>query len=289
MKSLRQTLREATKRKVAVGHFNIADLAGLKAIVGSAKDLGVPVIIGTSEGEAGFLGRKEIAAYIRALREELRMPIYLNSDHTHSFEEIKKAVAAGYDAILFDGGHLPIEENIKQTKKVVSYVKAKNKNIIVEGELGNIGSGSMIRKEIPKDAAIQLKDLTTPEDAVRFMKATGVDMLAPAVGNLHGMLANAPNPALNIGRIRAIKDAIRMPMVLHGGSGVADRDFVAAIEAGITIVHISTELRVAWRKGMDEAFRADPDEIAPYKLFPQAIAGVREVATRRLQLFNKLL
>ncbi len=289
MKSLRQTLREATKRRVAVGHFNIADIAGLKAIVGSAKNLGVPVIIGTSEGEAAFLGRKEIAAYIRALREELKMPIYLNSDHTHSLEEIKKAVAAGYDAVLFDGGHLPIEENIKQTKKVVAYVKAKNKNIIVEGELGNIGSGSEIRKEIPKDAAIQLKDLTKPEDAARFVKATGVDMLAPAVGNLHGMLANAANPALNIERIRAIKEAVKIPMVLHGGSGVADKDFIAAIEAGITIVHISTELRVAWRKGMDQALQQDPDQIAPYKLFPPAIAGVQDVVTRRLQLFNKLI
>ena len=289
MKSLRQTVREAAKRKIAVGHFNIADIAGLQAIVGAAKALQVPVILGTSEGEAGFLGRKEIAAYIRALREELRMPIYLNSDHTHSFEEIKKAVAAGYDAILFDGGHLSIEENIRQTKKVVAYVKAKNKNIIVEGELGNIGSGSVIRKEIPKDAAIELKDLTKPEDAARFVKATGVDMFAPAVGNLHGMFANMPNPALKIGRIREIKEAVRIPMVLHGGSGIADPDFIAAIDAGITIVHISTELRVAWRKGMDEALRADPDEIAPYKLFPKAIDGVREVVTRRLQLFNKLL
>ncbi len=295
MKSLRQFLKDSGKNKVAIGHFNISDLAGLKAITEAVKELRVPVIIGTSEGEAGFLGRQEIAAYIKALREEQKLQIFLNSDHTHSLEEVKKAVAAGYDAILFDGGTLPLEENIRQTKKVVQYVKSKNKNIIVEGELGNIGSGSTIRKELPKGAAINLSDLTKPEEAARFVKETGVDMLAPAVGNIHGMFANAPEPALNIRRIKEIKDALwqvqgkPVPLVLHGGSGNTDADFLAAIDAGVNIIHISTELRLAWRKGMDSALAQNPDEIAPYKLFPPAIDDMTRIAKQRLQLFNKLL
>lgn len=289
MKSLAFILKEASKKGVAVGHFNIAETSQLKAIFEAAKDLGVPVIIGTSEGEAGFLGRKQAMALVQSLREEYKFPIFLNSDHTKSFEEVKKAVAAGYDAILFDGGTLPFEENIKQTKKVVKYVKSKNKNILVEGELGNIGSGSMIRKELPKGAAIRTEDLTKPEEAARFVKETGVDMLAPAVGNIHGMFDNAPEPALNIDRIKAIKKAVKIPLVLHGGSGNTDSDFSAAINAGINIIHISTELRVAWRKGLERGLKEKPEEIAPYKILEAPVAEVKNVVKQRLQLFNKLI
>jgi len=289
VKNLRSFLKLAENKKTAIGHFNIAETSVLKAIFESAKDLGVPVIIGTSEGEAGFLGRKQAAALIKSLREEYKFPIFLNSDHTHNFEEVKRAVAAGYDAILFDGGTLPIEENIKQTKKVVQYVKSKNPGILVEGELGNIGSGSVIRKELPKGAAIKPEDLTKPADAVRFVKATGVDMLAPAVGNIHGMFAHAPEPALDIERIKAIKKAVKIPLVLHGGSGNTDSDFLKAIDAGVSIIHISTELRAAWRKGLEAGLRARPEEIASYKIFPEAIEGVKKVVVRRLKLFNKLI
>ncbi len=283
---------------MAVGHFNISDLAGLKAIVEAVKELQVPVIIGTSEGEAKFLDRKAIVAYVKALRAELKLPIFLNSDHTKSFEEVKKAVAAGYDAILFDGGTLPLAENIKLTKKVVKYVKSKNPKILVEGELGNIGSGSTIRKELPKGAAIKPEDLTRPDEAARFVKETGVDMLAPAVGNLHGMLARRSPQGeggfagydypLNIERIKAIKKAVKISLVLHGGSGNTDSDFLAAIGAGVNIIHISTELRSAWRKGLELGLKEKPEEIAPYKLLDNSVLLVKEVATKRLRLFNKL-
>ena len=289
MKNLKQFLKEAEKKKVAVGHFNIAEISQLKSIFEAAKELGAPVIIGTSEGEAGFLGRKQAVALIKSLREEYKFPIFLNSDHTHSFEEVKKAVAAGYDAILFDGGTLPFAENIRQTKKVVNYVKSKNKNILVEGELGNIGSGSVIRKELPKGAAIRPEDLTKPEEAARFVKETGIDMLAPAVGNIHGMFANAPEPALDIQRIKALKKAVKISLVLHGGSGNTDSDFLAAIDAGISVIHISTELRVAWRKGLEQGLKEKPEEIAPYKILEAPVAEVKEVVKRRLQLFNNLL
>ena len=299
MKSARQILKEAVKKKVAIGHFNISDLAGLKAVVGAVSDLKVPVFIGTSEGEAKFLERRAIAAYVRTLREDLKLPIFLNSDHTHSFEEVKKAVAAGYDAILFDGGNLPLAENIKQTKKVVSYVRSKNKNILIEGELGNIGSGSIIRKDFPKGAAIKSEDLTSSDDALMFVKSTGVDILAPAVGNFHGMLARRSPQGeggfvgydypLNIERIRQIKKAVKIPLVLHGGSGNSDSDFSAAIGAGINIIHISTELRVAWRRGLEKGLKENPEEISPYKLLVPAIDGMKEIICRRLQLFNKLV
>lgn len=301
MQNLRTVIKNVEKKKVAVGHFNIAEISQLKAIFAASqeaslalkgreavKDLSIPVIVGTSEGEAGFLGRKQAAALVKSLREEYKFPIFLNSDHTKSLEEVKKAVAAGYDAILFDGGTLSLEENIRETRRVVKYVKSKNPKILVEGELGNIGSGSIIRKELPKGAAIKPEDLTKPEEAARFVRETGVDMLAPAVGNIHGMFVNAPEPALNIERIRAIKKAVKIPLVLHGGSGNTDADFLAAINAGVNIIHISTELRVVWRRGLEQSLKSKSEELAPYKLLADSVAEVRKVVYNRLKLFNRI-
>ncbi|MEK7149692.1 MAG: class II fructose-bisphosphate aldolase, partial [Patescibacteria group bacterium] len=173
MKSLREYIIEAENKKIAIGHFNISDLAGLKAIFEVAKELSVPVIIGLSEGEAGFVGYKQAAALVKSLREQYNYPIFLNSDHTKSLEKIKEAVEAGFDAVLFDAGKLPIEENIKKTKEAVELAKGINSDVLVEAELGYLGASSVILKEIPKDAAIRKEDLTKPEDAVRFVKETG--------------------------------------------------------------------------------------------------------------------
>ncbi|MDO8467253.1 MAG: class II fructose-bisphosphate aldolase [bacterium] len=288
MRTLREVLRDAERRGVAVGHFNISEIGALKAIAEVAKELKLPVIVGTSEGEREFLDIHDAVALVRDLREKHGQEIYLNADHTKSLEKIKEAVNAGYDAVLFDGGALPLEKNIEITKAVVKYVREFNKGILVEGELGNIGSGSTIRKELPKGAAIKPEDLTHPEDAVRFVKETGVDLLAPAVGNIHGMFANAPEPALNIDRIREIKDATGIPLVLHGGSGNTDADFLAAIAVGVRIIHISTELRLAWRKGMEATLKDKPDEVAPYKLMEGSIEEMKKVLTQRLKLFNHI-
>ena len=286
---LLDVIKETEKKKAAVGHFNISDLAALKAIFASAKSLSLPVIIGVSEGEADFIGRKQAAALVSGLREEYGWPIFLNSDHTHSFAKIKEAVAAGFDAVLFDGSKLPLEENVKATREVVEYVKGVNEKIVVEGEIGYIGGSSQILKEIPAGAAIRGEDLTTPEEAERFVKETGVDLLSPAVGNIHGMFKNAPNPRLNIGNIEKIKKAGGVPLVLHGGSGIRDDDFRAAIAAGISVIHINTEIRLAWRQALEKSLKENPEEISPYKILPAAVEGVRAVVEERLKLFNGLV
>jgi fructose-bisphosphate aldolase class II len=203
-------------------------------------------------------------------------------------EKIKEAVEAGFDSVHFDGGKLPFEENIKKTKEVVEYVKSVNPEILVEAELGYLGSSSVILREIPKDATIKKEDLTKPEKAARFVKETKVDLLAPAVGNIHGMFKNAPNPSLDIGRIKEIREVSGAPLVLHGGSGIVDDDFLQAINAGISIIHINTELRLAWREGMDKALKENPEEIVPYKLLPIVVEEIRKAAYNRLKLFNKL-
>ena len=191
MISLRNLIADARGRNVAIGHFNISDLAMLHAIFNAAFEIKVPVIIGVSEGEREFIGVKQAADLVHSFRDEYNYPIFINADHTHSFEKIKEAVDAGFDEVLFDGGQRPIEENIAITKQVVDYVRSHNESyatdIMVEGELGYIGSGSVILDRIPEGVSIKKEDLTKPEDAQKFVKETGVDLLAPAVGNIHGM------------------------------------------------------------------------------------------------------
>ncbi|TAN57183.1 class II fructose-bisphosphate aldolase [Patescibacteria group bacterium] len=294
MKSLKSYIKDAEKRKVAIGHFNISDLAGLKAIFEAAKELSeqagrqIPVIIGLSDGERGFVGIKQAAAMVKNYQKEYAYPIFLNSDHTHDPEDIKKCVEAGFDAVLFDAGKLSLEENIQKTKDVVAWVRQAKPKVLVEGELGFIGASSVLLDKLPEGAAIREEDLTTPEQAERFVRETGVDLIAPAVGNIHGMFKNAPNPNLSINRIKDLRKAGKRPIVLHGGSGTSDADFVAAIEAGVSIIHINTEIRRAWRQGIENVLKNNPDQIVPYKLLQGAIDEMKKVITQRLKLFNRV-
>lgn len=289
---LRDIIKQAQFQKVAVGHFNVSDIAALNGIFSSALFLKVPVIIGVSEGEREFIGVRQAAALVRSLRTEYNYPIFINADHTHSLEKIKETVEAGFDAVLFDAGQKSLDENIALTKEVVEYVKKYNEtygtDVLVEGELGYIGSGSVILDRIPEGVSIKKEDLTKPDDATRFVKETGVDLLAPAVGNIHGMFADVPDPNLDIDKIVEIKDAAQIPLVLHGASGNTDEDIKNAIASGISVVHISTELRVAWKRGLDLALLSHPKEIAPYKLFSEIVHEVSKVVTEKLKLFNNL-
>ena len=189
----------------------------------------------------------------------------------------------------FDGSALPFEENISKTKQAVTEMKAIQPSIVVEGELGFIGSSSSIHDKIPED----LSPMTTAEQASDFVQRTGVDVLAPAVGTMHGMLESMvegkTKKHVDAARIAAIKRATQKPLTLHGGSGTDDQGFLDAIEAGITIIHINTELRVAWRRGLESALAAKPDEVVPYKLLPDVVESIRQVVYSRLQLFNTSL
>ena len=285
--TLRELIKDAEQKKVALGHFNISDIVALRAIVQAALKLKLPVLIGVSEGERKFLGTKTVASLVRSLREELNIPLFVNADHVHSLESLREAVAAGYDSVIFDAAQLSFEENVKKTKEAVEYVKSKNPGIVVEGELGYIGSASQLLDAVPEGALTQASELTKPEEAARFVKETGVDLFAPAVGNLHGMLKNIPNPRLDVKRIKEIKNAVPIPLVLHGGSGIQDEDFVKAIDAGISIIHINTELRKAWRQGVEEALQENPEEVAPYRLLAPAFDKIEQLVESRLRLFNR--
>jgi fructose-bisphosphate aldolase class II len=287
MNTLREILAQAQSEGTAVGHFNVADLVMLKAVFASARELQVPVMVGASEGERDFIGTGQLAAFVRSLREESNFPIFLNADHTHSLAKAVDAVKAGFDAIVFDLSALPFEQNVRQTREAVEVLKGINPSLLVEGEIGDIGTGSEIHAQAPDLS----RGLTTPADARKFVESTGIDILAPAVGNMHGMLESMVHgdtrKRLDIERIHHIKAATRLLLTLHGGSGTNDDDLRNAIAAGINIVHINTELRVAWRRGLEESLAKLPNEVVPYRILPAAIDSVKRVASSRLKLFSE--
>jgi fructose-bisphosphate aldolase class II len=287
MQTLREYVADAKARKVAIGHFNFSNLEGLHAIARAAKALNVPVIVGLSEGEQDAVGTYEAVALVQTIRKEWNIPIFLNADHHYSFETAKVAIDAGFDSVIYDGAKHSFEENVAVSKKVVEYAREVSRqtgrDILVEIELGYIGEGSQLRDEIPAGVVV----LTKPEEAKEFMRLTGADMLAPAVGNFHGMLKHAEKPRLDIGCISSVAASTGVPLVLHGGSG-EDKDFAAAIDAGICIIHINTEIRRAYTDAVRAWLAKNPDEVAPYKYGLNAALAMEAVVTAKLKIFNKL-
>jgi fructose-bisphosphate aldolase, class II len=288
MDTLRNVLTRSQQQGGALGHFNVADLVLLKAVLAAALEVGVSVIVGASEGERNFLGTHELAALVKVMREELAVPVFLNADHTHSLAKAEEAARAGFDSVVIDFSALPFDQNVSRTKETVEAIKAINPAIIAEGEIGNIGTGSEIHETVSND----FRNLSTPEESRQFVDSTGIDVLAPAVGNMHGMLESMvqgkTKKHLNIERIAQIKKAARVFLTLHGGSGTEDDDFLRAIAAGINIIHINTELRVAWRRSLEGSLTSQPNEVVPYKILPPIVDSVKQVVSSRLKLFNAL-
>jgi fructose-bisphosphate aldolase class II len=284
--ALRTALKKADDARVAIGHFNVSELVAVKAIVHAARALGVPVIIGVSEGERDFIGVEQVAALVRSYRTDGGPPIFLDADHTHSLEAAERAVRAGFDAVVFDASQAGFEENVAKTREVVTALRRIDPDVVIEGEIGYIGSSSAIHDAAPPKGY----GLTTVDEARRYVEATGIDVLAPSLGTMHGMLRSMlrgdVEKRLNLERIGEIKAAVGKPMTLHGGSGTHPDDVRRAVRAGITIMHINTELRVAWRRALDSALADHPDEVVPYKLLVPVQAALEAVVTEHLQLLN---
>lgn len=285
MKSLREYIHEAKREKKAVGHFNFSNIEGLWAIVHAAQAVGVPVIAGVSEGEQDSVGLHEAAALIKSIKANLNIPIFLNADHHYSVQSVKDAIDAGFDSVIFDGAKLSMEENITQAKECVAYARASGRDVIVEVELGYIGQSSKVLDGVPEGVSLDM--LTTPEDAKHLIAETGADMLAPAVGNIHGMFKGGVDPRLDITRIKEISEATGVPLVLHGGSG-NDEDFDAAIENGMCVVHVNTELRKAYTDGLKEYMKEHPEDVAPYKYGEAGKLAMQKVAEEKLRAFSRM-
>lgn len=288
IKTLREYIKEAEEKQIAIGHFNISNSDGVWAVFRAAQKLNVPVIIGVSEGERDFVGVKQIVALVKSIKEEFDYPIFLNADHTYSFERVKEVVDAGFDSVIFDGAKLSLEENIAETKKCADYIRENRPEMLLEAEMGYIGTSSKVWDEIPEGVDLDESSMTDPQKAKEFLDKTGIDMLAPSVGNIHGMFRGGSDPKLHIDLIKRIKEAVGIPLVLHGGSGNSGEDFKEAIKAGVSIVHINTEIRVAYKQGIMSYLSENPDEVAPYKFLKQGVLNVEKVVEEKLKLFSNL-
>ena len=285
---MREILKNAQAGRYALGAFNFSTAEILKAIVAAARELNSPIIVATSENEAEFFGMREAAALVDAWRHGSKLPIILNLDHGKNLETIKKAIAAGYNAIHFDGSGLSYEQNLTQTNSVVKYIRQVettfDRQIIVEGELGYLRGSSSVHNE---KLEIKPGDLTSPEQARDFIERTGVDSLAVVIGNAHGVFA-AGEEKLHLDRLAEINKAVgdKVFLVLHGGSGIPTPDIKKAVGLGIVKINVNTELRIAYRKGIDEELKESPQETTPYKILEGSFEGVKKVVAEKIKLFG---
>lgn len=278
--SLKEVIIQYQKEGKAVGHFNFSDSNQLKAIAEAAKEAGVPVIAGLSEGEREFFPIAHARRLVDGYREQ-GIEMFLNADHTYSVEKVERAIGAGVDSVVVDGAKLPFDENVALLKASVARARAAGREVLVEGELGYIGTSSKQLDSLPE--GVTEANITTIEDAKRLLEATSIDCFAPAVGNVHGMLKSAPEPKLHPERVKEIADAVGIPLVLHGASGNTPEDVRACIEAGIAVVHINTELRVCYRDALRASLQND--ETTPYKFLTPAVEAMKNLVVEKLKLF----
>ena len=285
MKTLKEILNEARDSSIAIGHFNVSNLEQLRAIMEAAKVYNASIMIGLSEGERKFFGLKQAVALVKSFKEEYGLPVFLNPDHSHSVESAKMAFDAGFDSVHIDLSSLPFEDNVRGTREVVEYVKSKNPEISIEGELGYLRGESRIQKEA---ITIKPEDLTMPEEAAEFTGKTGIDRFSGAYGNSHGI--SLDEPALDIERIKAVRQALpkEVAMVLHGGSGIPDEEIKEAIKAGIVNIHVNTEIRVAYADALRKFLAENLEETTPYKILAPAVKAVKDKVEEKLRLFGNI-
>lgn len=281
MKSLNYYLAEAHHNGQALGHFNFATADVLEAIVRGAKDAGAPaVMVGTSEGEAEFIGMRQAVALVGAIRAAYDFQVFLNADHFKTFEKCKEAIDLGYDSVIIDP-KLPYDENAAVARQVVDYARSVNSDISVEGELGYLKGSSEVQAKVD----ISVDDYTRPESAAEFVAKTGVHRLAVVFGNIHGIVTEQEEH-LDIEHFKNIVAATpKTYLVLHGASGLADGEVTTAIKAGISNVHFNTELRVAYTAAVKKAMAEKPSETTPYKFMIPARAEVQDLVTKKTKMF----
>jgi len=251
--STREMLKKAVEGKYAVGHFNINNLEWTKAVLLTAQETNSPVILGVSEGAAKYMGGfKVIVGMVNGMLEEqnITVPVALHLDHSTKFEDAMTALKSGFTSVMVDRSQLAYADNVKEVAEIVKAAHALG--VTVEAELGHVGQG--VEYEATRDAG-----LTHPEEAASFIKDTGVDCLAVAVGTSHGVYKGVPK--IDFDRLKAIKALVNAPLVLHGSSGTGDDNLKKCVELGINKINLFTDLNLsadhALRTRMESADRAD--------------------------------
>lgn len=280
----KEELNNLLKKGRALLHYNVSTFEQFKAGIEAVKATKIPLIIGVSEGERNYFGINYIEDLIDEAKEQ-GIKVFLNADHCKSINSAKEAIDYKFDFVLFDGSELNLQENILRTKKVVEYRNKKNKNTLIEGEIGYLTGHSDI------EGIIELKEeyFTDPEIAEEFVKKTKVDLLAISVGNVHGIPKGVKikgklveKPKLDFKRIKEIKEKVKVPLVLHGGSGLNKKDYLKAIENGISIIHINTEFRNIWKKELEKSLKKE--SVVPYKILNPVVKKI----TKKIIFYQKL-
>ena len=239
--NLNEVLKKAQNEKYAVGLFNTTDTDMLQAVIEAAEESNSPVILGTAEVLLPYGELKLIAPSVIAAAKRAKVPVVVHYDHGLTFDKCIEALKLGFSSIMFDGSAKPYEQNIAETREMVKIAHAIGAT--VEGEIGHVG-------EAAKEDNLLTDMYTTPEEAKAYLDATGVDALAVAIGSAHGVYKK--KPMLNIERLKEISGEVKVPLVLHGGSGLSDDDFKNTIRNGIAKVNIFTDLCLAGERAMKD-------------------------------------
>ena len=272
--NMNEMLKKATKEGKAVPQFNINNLEWTKYILEECENKKNPVILGVSEGAIKHMGGYiTVVKIVQGLVKDLKItiPVVIHLDHGSSFESCVKAIEAGFTSVMVDLTKQPIEKNIEVTKKIVKY--AHERNISVEGEIGHIGltTGEAIYTEV--------------DDAINYVESTGVDALAPAVGSLHGIYLTEPK--ISFDRIRDIKNKTKVPLVLHGGSGIPEETLHRAINEGIAKLNINTALQVAWAKAVRIYLNENTDVYDPRKVIGAGEKAIKDLIDYYIDFLNR--
>lgn len=271
----KKMLNSALDKKYAVCQFNINNLEWTRFILEECDKNNAPVILGVSEGAIKYMGGyKTVFNIIEGLIDDLniKVPVALHLDHGSSFENCKKAIDNGFTSVMIDASKYEIDKNIKLTKEVTSY--AKNFNVSVEAEVGHIGG--------EEDGVIADIYYAKVDDAISIVKETNVDFLAPALGSVHGLYKGEPN--LNFDRMEEIKSKTKIPLVLHGGSGIPDDKIKKAISCGIAKININTDLQIAWTKKVREYLNQNLDVYDPRKIIKAGEGAIKDAIKEKLIL-----
>lgn len=268
--NLNDVLLDAKNKKYAVGLFNTTDTDMLEGAIAAAEELRSPIVIGTAEVLLPFGDLKLIAPSLIAAAKRATVPVVIHYDHGLTFDRCMEALSLGFSSIMFDGSAGNPEENLRATREMVKI--AHSLGVTVEGEIGHVGEANVGDNEV--------QDMyTTPEEAVAFVEATGVDALAIAIGTAHG--AYKSKPQLDIERLKAIRTALDLPLVLHGGSGLSDDDFRNTIQNGIAKVNIFTDLCVA---GLNAVRTAPTDSYLEARNIK--VEAIKQAVMKKIMLFG---
>ncbi|WP_295776453.1 ketose-bisphosphate aldolase [uncultured Microbacterium sp.] len=268
----------ANQNNFAIPAFNISDWAMFLGVMDISEEKNAPVIIAIHPDEVSHVTTDLIVA-IRERAHRSPVPVAIHWDHGGTYEQMIVAIQAGFTSVMIDASLLPFEENVALTRKVVEAAHAVG--IQVEGELGTIGANDSYGESGAAEIIY-----TNVEDAVRFVAETGVDSLAIAIGTSHGLYPSDKNPELRHDLLEQIKAAVKIPLVLHGGSGNPDAELARAVSLGINKINISSDIKVSYHNRMREILGTDERLREPNAIQPEPIAALKATAAQKIDLFG---